>query len=108
MSKNFPDDTATQEAAGLPSLAELVAENPGFLDEVVLPEEASRILSMPEATLSTLRCRGGGPEFVRLGPGKRAPVGYTRRSCSPMPYSALTAQHPTVARRLNAGSHQPQ
>ena len=79
MSKNFLDDTATQEAAGLPSLAELVAENPGFLDEVVLPEEASRILSMPGATLSTLRCRGGGPEFVRLGPGKRAPVGYTRR-----------------------------
>lgn len=79
MNKKSPDDAATQGPTRLPSLAELVADNPGFLDEVVLPEEASRILKMPEATLSTLRCRGGGPEFVRLGPGKRAPVGYTRR-----------------------------
>ncbi len=79
MNKNFSGSALRQGATELPSLAELVADNPGFLDEVVLPEEASRILSMPEATLSTLRCRGGGPEFVRLGPGKRAPVGYTRR-----------------------------
>ena len=79
MNKISPDCSLAQGSAELPSLAELVADNPGFLDEVVPPVEASRILSMPEATLSTLRCRGGGPEFVRLGPGKRAPVGYTRR-----------------------------
>ncbi len=79
MKKKSPDGKLAQGSAELPSLAELVADNPGFLEEVVLPEEASRILKMPEATLATLRCRGGGPEFVRLGPGKRAPVGYTRR-----------------------------
>ncbi len=79
MKKKSPDGKLAQGSAELPSLAELVADNPGFLEEVVRPEEASRILKMPEATLATLRCRGGGPEFVRLGPGKRAPVGYTRR-----------------------------
>ncbi len=77
--KNSPGGSLAQGCVELPSLAELIAKNPGYLDEVVSPKEASRILNIPEPTLATLRCRGGGPEFIRLGPGKRAPVGHTRR-----------------------------
>ena len=79
MKKDSSGSTARLEVSGLPSLAEIAATNPGFLDEIVLPEEASAIIKVPKATLATMRHRGGGPKFVRLGPGKRAPCGYTRR-----------------------------
>ena len=65
------------QAQTLPTLEELVADDPGFLDSAVDPKEASRITNTPEATLSTLRCRGGGPKFLKRGQA----VSYTRRAC---------------------------
>ncbi len=79
MKNDLLGSAARLEVSGLPSLAEIAATNPGFLDEIVLPKEASAIIKVPIATLAGLRHRGGGPKFVRLGPGKRAPCGYTRR-----------------------------
>lgn len=34
--------------------------------------EAARYLSLAEKTLRNLRCRGGGPPFIRLLPGRIA------------------------------------
>ena len=61
----------------LPSLTDILQANPGWLDEAVLPAEASRITCEPEATLSTKRVRGGGPVFLKIGKSVR----YTRRAC---------------------------
>ena len=59
----------------LPSLIEILQDNPGWLDEAVNEAEASRITNTPKATLQTKRVRGGGPPFTKIG--KR--VSYIRR-----------------------------
>ncbi len=59
----------------LPSLIEILRDNPGWLDEAVDEAEASRITNIPKATLQTKRVRGGGPPFTKTG--KR--VSYIRR-----------------------------
>ena len=61
----------------LPTLEELLHDNPGWLDEAVDTPGASQITGTPVPTLETLRCRGGGPRFIKRG----ARVSYTRRSC---------------------------
>ncbi len=61
----------------LPSFADILQANPGWLDEAVLTEEASQITGEPVATLETKRVRGGGPVFLKLGKSVR----YTRRAC---------------------------
>jgi hypothetical protein len=70
----------TQEAleagAVLPSLADILKDNPGWLDGPADPVEASVIVNTPPATLATLRNRGGGPKFFKRG----ARVFYRRRS----------------------------
>ncbi len=60
----------------LPSFADILQANPGWLDEAVDTPEASRISNTPIATLETMRVRGGGPVFLKLN--KR--VHYTRRA----------------------------
>ena len=60
----------------LPSFADILRDNPGWLDEAVDTPEASRISNTPKATLETMRVRGGGPVFLKLN--KR--VHYTRRA----------------------------
>ena len=60
----------------LPSLADVLKSNPTWLDEAVDTAEASRITGLAVATLSTLRSRGGGPSFIKVG--QRA-VRYQRR-----------------------------
>ena len=67
----------TVAATQLPELAEILKENPGWLDEAVVTAEASKITGEPVATLETKRVRGGGPEFIKLGKSVR----YTRRAC---------------------------
>ncbi|GAA0528019.1 hypothetical protein GCM10008941_04210 [Rhizomicrobium palustre] len=47
-----------------------------WLDEAVDTAEASRITGLAVAPLSTLRSRGGGPNFIKVG--QRA-VRYQRR-----------------------------
>ena len=61
----------------LPSFSEILAKNPGYLDEAIDTEEAARILNEAVNTLIAKRGRGGGPRFIKQ---KRA-VKYTRRLC---------------------------
>ncbi len=61
----------------LPNLHDILQDNPGWLDEAVDTREASRITGTPVASLETMRVRGGGPVFLKLG----ASVRYTRRAC---------------------------
>ena len=64
-------------SAALPSLEDTLRNNPGWLDELVNEEEASRILDTPVPTLRTRRVRGGNGSipFVKIGRS----VKYTRR-----------------------------
>ena len=68
--QNFP-------LPALPSFADILQDNPGWLDEAVPTAEASGITGEPVATLETKRVRGGGPVFIKLGKSVR----YTRRAC---------------------------
>ncbi len=67
----------TPSLPALPSLADILQANPGWLDEAVPTVEASRITGEPVPTLETKRVRGGGPVFLKLGKSVR----YTRRAC---------------------------
>ena len=64
-------------STSLPSLADILKDNPGWLDEAVNETEASRILDVPVPTLRTQRVRGGpnAIPFVKLGKSVR----YIRR-----------------------------
>ncbi len=64
-------------ASALPIFADILRDNPGWLDEAVLTAEAGRITKTPIPTLETKRVRGGGPVFLKLGKSVR----YTRRAC---------------------------
>jgi hypothetical protein len=59
----------------LPSLIEILQHNPGWLDEAVSTDEASRITNTPPSSLETMRVRGGGPVFSK----RRKKVDYIRR-----------------------------
>ncbi len=61
----------------LPTFADILRDNPGWLDEAVPTAEASRITGEPGPTLETKRVRGGGPVFLKLNKSVR----YTRRAC---------------------------
>jgi Helix-turn-helix domain len=63
-------------AFALPDLSEILKTSPGWLDEAIDTEEASRIVGFPPCTLHTWRSRGGGPPFLKLG----AAVRYQRRT----------------------------
>ncbi len=67
----------TPSLPALPTFADILRDNPGWLDEAVLTAEASRITGEPVPTLETKRVRGGGPVFLKLGKSVR----YTRRAC---------------------------
>lgn len=61
----------------LPPFAEILASNPGWLDEAVNETEAARIIGGSVATLQTQRVRGGPDAipFLKLGKSVR----YRRR-----------------------------
>ncbi len=67
----------TPSLPALPAFADILQDNPGYLDEAVSTAEASRITDEPIPTLETKRVRGGGPVFLKLGKSVR----YTRRAC---------------------------
>ncbi len=67
----------TVPESSLPELAEILKDNPGWLDEMVDTTEASLIAGPAVATLETMRVRGGGPEYFKIGKAVR----YTRRAC---------------------------
>jgi len=70
------EQVAPALTGALPSLSDILAENPGWLDSALDAEEAEEITGTPKATLSTLRNRGGGPKFFKRG----ARVLYRRRA----------------------------
>jgi predicted DNA-binding transcriptional regulator AlpA len=37
------------------------------IDTTLRPAEAAEYLKLSESTLAKLRCRGGGPEYLKLG-----------------------------------------
>ncbi len=61
--------------AELPPLVDILRDNPGWLDEAVDTQEASRITDTPAPSLETMRVRGGGPVFSKRG----KKVDYIRR-----------------------------
>jgi hypothetical protein len=61
----------------IPTLAEILKDNPGWFDEAITTLEASRIVGFPPCTLHTWRTRGGGPTFLKLGSHS---VRYQRRA----------------------------
>ena len=63
-------------STALPSFDEILADNPGWLDEGVPTPEAARITGTPQPSLETMRTRGGGPVFIKRG----HKVLYTRRA----------------------------
>ncbi len=67
----------TAAASQLPTFAEILRENPGWLDEAVNTVDAAKIVGEAPATLETKRTRGGGPEYLKHGKIVR----YTRRAC---------------------------
>ncbi len=67
----------TVAASPLPELAEILKDDPGWLDELIDTAEASRIAGPAIATLETMRVRGGGPEYFKISKAVR----YTRRAC---------------------------
>ena len=67
----------TPSLPALPTFADILQANPGWLDEAIDTKEASRITGVAEASLMTQRVRGGGPVFFKLG----QKVIYTRRTC---------------------------
>ena len=61
----------------LPQLAEILASNPGWLDQAIDEKEASRLSGIPVATLRTQRARGRDAiPFLKFGRSVR----YTRRA----------------------------
>jgi hypothetical protein len=84
--------------SALPGLDQILASNPGWLDEAIDTIEASRITGRPVSTLETLRVRGGGPLFIQQ-PGSRA-VRYRRRDLFAWTAAGLrTSTAGRVARR---------
>ena len=60
----------------VPNLQEILSDNPGWLDEAIDTQGVSQLTGIPVCTLTTWRCRGGGPRFLKFGKAVR----YRRRA----------------------------
>ena len=45
-------------------------------ERLMTPCEMAKVLSVSEQTLANWRCKGTGPEYLKLGSAKNAPVRY--------------------------------
>lgn len=61
---------------GVPDLEDILEDNPGWLDEAIDTHAVSQMTGVSKYTLTTWRCRGGGPRFLKLGKSVR----YRRRA----------------------------
>ena len=43
---------------------------------LLTPSEMAKALSVSENTLAVWRCKGVGPDYIKLGPARNAPVRY--------------------------------
>ncbi len=59
-----------------PDLEDILEDNPGWLDEAIDTPSVSQLTGVPICTLTTWRCRGGGPQFLKYGKTVR----YRRRA----------------------------
>jgi len=66
----------TKNDPTFPELEEILERNPGWLDEAIDTPAVSRLTGVPICTLTTWRCRGGGPRFLKYGKSVR----YRRRA----------------------------
>lgn len=66
----------TKHDHNFPALEDILQDNPGWLDEAIDTEAVSRLTGIPVCTLTTWRCRGGGPRFLKYGKSVR----YRRRA----------------------------
>ena len=66
----------TQQDQNFPNLEDILQDNPGWLDEAIDTPTVSQMTGVPTCTLTTWRCRGGGPRFLKLGKSVR----YRRRA----------------------------
>ena len=66
----------TQQDQSFPNLEDILQDNPGWLDEAIDTPSVSQMTGVPTCTLTTWRCRGGGPRFLKLGKSVR----YRRRA----------------------------
>ena len=57
----------TQQDQSFPNLDEILEDNPGWLDEAIDTPAVSQLTGVPTCTLTTWRCRGGGPRFLKYG-----------------------------------------
>jgi len=48
-------------------------------EDLLDDQQAAKRLGISKSTLRSWRCRGIGPVFVKMGPGKKAPVRYDNR-----------------------------
>jgi len=65
-----------QSEQNLPNLDDILEDNPGWLDEAIDTPAVSQMTGVSICTLTTWRCRGGGPRFLKLGKSVR----YRRRA----------------------------
>ena len=50
------------------------------ITELLTQAQAAQMLNVPARSLERWRCEGTGPDFVKLGDGKRGTVRYHRRA----------------------------
>ena len=56
-----------QQDQSFPNLDDILKDNPGWLDEAIDTPAVSQLTGVPTCTLTTWRCRGGGPRFLKYG-----------------------------------------
>ena len=66
----------TKHDQTFPELDEILEDNPGWLDEAIDTPAVSQLTGIPICTLTTWRCRGGGPRYLKYGKSVR----YRRRA----------------------------
>ena len=66
----------TRHSHDFPAIEDILQDNPGWLDEAIDTPSVSQITGIPVCTLTTWRCRGGGPAFMKFGSSVR----YRRRT----------------------------
>lgn len=68
-----------------------------------LPEAVGEILDLSVSTLATLRVRGGGPPFVKIGSRVFYPAEALERWIADRPLLNSTSELPPTMRRPGAG-----
>jgi len=63
--------------SGLEPIARKFRNANKFAERLLTDSEAAEQLGVSAATLRSWRCRGIGPDFIKMGSGSKAPVRYS-------------------------------